>query len=82
MYDFTPISGWGPKPVEGVVQAARSSEEEALRIRRSQRQRVSVSTSNATEQTEPEPLYSIELTPDDFRPGTRNKKLDTLVVNH
>jgi WD40 repeat protein len=37
LYDFTPISGWGPKPSEGVIQAARSSEEEALRIRRSQR---------------------------------------------
>lgn len=51
-------------------------------MRRSQRQRGSLSTSNATETAEPEQLYSIELTPDEFRPGTRNKKLDTLVMNH
>lgn len=28
------------------------------------------------------PLFTIELTPDDFRPGVRNKKLDTLALNH
>lgn len=27
-------------------------------------------------------MYTLELTPDDFRPGTRNKKLDTLVINY
>ena len=29
-----------------------------------------------------ESLYTLELTPDDYRPGTRNKKLDTLVMNY
>ena len=48
-------------------------------MRRSQRQQRVSSTSAQEDQ---EALYSIELTPDEFRPGTRNKKLDTLVMNH
>jgi hypothetical protein len=64
--DFSPLSRNDPAN-DGTK--SESQEQEELRIRRSNR--------NRQNNTEIE-LQEIELTPDGFRPGQRNKKLDTL----
>lgn len=85
LYDVTPISGWRVEHQRKLQaqEVPRKSSEEDFRIRRSNRQKPTTQTqTSADANSQPEQLHSVELTPDDYRPGTRNKKLDTLVMNH
>lgn len=71
LYDFSPLSRIDP-----AADKAESQESDELKIRRSNR-RPDQRNNNADPYSDVN-IFELELTPDGFRPGQRNKKLDTL----
>ena len=84
LYDFSPFS----REQKGDDQRDRSKGSKAdydeFRVRRSGRRgQADSSNNNQGVQSSQEILdiFKVQLTPDDYRPGMRNKKLDTIVCS-
>lgn len=69
LYDFSQMNR-GETSNDG-----KGEEHDDLKVRRSQR---ATQKSNQSDVYAEVPIFELELTPDGFRPGQRNKKLDTL----
>jgi len=77
LYDFSPLSRVDPNVGQDTSKGDLNQEAEDLRIRRSNR-RVDSRNNGTSDPYADVHIFEIELTPDGFRPGQRNKKLDTL----
>ena len=78
LYDFSPLSRIDPSGSQDPTKGDNVSQEaEDLRIRRSNRRPDSRNNGPADPYADVH-IFELELTPDGFRPGQRNKKLDTL----
>ena len=77
LYDFSPLSRVDPNATcDGTKGDQGSQEADELRVRRSNR-RTDIRANPADPYADVN-IFEHELSPDGFRPGQRNKKLDTL----
>jgi len=77
LYDFSQLSRFDPYACSDGSKGDQGSQDaEELRVRRSNRR--SDLRANAADPYADVNIFELELTPDGFRPGQRNKKLDTL----
>jgi hypothetical protein len=77
LYDFSPLSRVDLNVGQDTSKGDLNQEAEDLRIRRSNR-RLDSRNNGTSDPYADVHIFEIELTPDGFRPGQRNKKLDTL----
>lgn len=85
LFDFSPFSK-DLEAANGALNAGSAHQDfDEMRVRRSGRksgESASQNRENAAAQGESDVfIFDVALTPDDYRPGTRNKKLDTVAMS-